>query len=66
MNGGLQTPNTTKFTNGEMVYLAGTGYQVGQEYTIVRELRDVNEYEDLEGQRKLINSAATRTAKSAA
>src|ERR1700685_3579474 len=25
--GGLQTPNTTKFVNGEMVYLAGGGYQ---------------------------------------
>jgi hypothetical protein len=57
VNGGLQTPNTTKFTNGEMVYLAGTGYQVGQEYTIVRELRDVNEYEFFEGQRKLINTS---------
>ena len=55
VDGGLQTPNTTKFTNGEMVYLAGTGYQPGQEYTIVRELRDVNEYEFFEGQRKLIS-----------
>jgi len=54
VNGGLQTPNTTKFTNGEMVYLAGTGYQSGQEYTIVRELRDVNEYEFFDGQKKLI------------
>ncbi len=55
VNGGLQTPNTTKFTNGEMIYLAGTGYQQGQEYTIVRELRDVNEYEFFEGQRKMIS-----------
>ena len=29
--GGLQTPNTTKFVNGDMVYLAGGGYQTGQE-----------------------------------
>ncbi len=57
VNGGLQTPNTTKFTNGEMVYLSGTGYQTGQEFTIVRELRDVNEYEFFEGQRKLINNS---------
>jgi hypothetical protein len=56
IDGGLQTPNTTKFTNGEMVYLAGTGYQQGQEYTIVRELRDVNEYEFFEGQRRMINN----------
>src|SRR5689334_4435545 len=26
--GGLQTPNTTKFANGEMIYLAGGGYQL--------------------------------------
>ena len=24
--GGLHTPNTTKFVNGDMIYLAGTGY----------------------------------------
>jgi hypothetical protein len=57
VNGGLNTPNTTKFTNGEMVYLAGTGYQTGQEYTILRELRDVNEYEFFEGQKRLINQS---------
>jgi len=56
VNGGLQTPSTTKFTNGEIVYLSGTGYQQGQEYTIVRELRDVNEYELFPGQRKLVSS----------
>jgi hypothetical protein len=56
VDGGLQTPSTTKFTNGEIVYLAGTGYQQGQQYTIVRELRDVNEYELFPGQRKLLTS----------
>jgi len=56
VDGGLQTPSTTKFTNGEIVYLSGTGYQQGQEYTILRELRDVNEYELFPGQRKLLNS----------
>lgn len=56
VNGGLQTPTTTKFTNGEIVYLSGTGYQQGQQYAIVRELRDVNEYELFEGQRKMISN----------
>ncbi len=56
VDGGLQTPSTTKFTNGEIVYLAGTGYQQGQQYTIVRELRDVNEYELYAGQRKLVSA----------
>lgn len=52
--GGLQTPNTTKFVNGDMVYLAGSGYQPSQEYTIVRELRDPNRYELYPGQRELL------------
>ncbi|HXR34927.1 MAG TPA: hypothetical protein VN754_03220, partial [Candidatus Binataceae bacterium] len=43
--GGLQTPTTTKFTRGDLVYLKGTGYSAGAEYEIVRALRDVNEYE---------------------
>jgi hypothetical protein len=54
VDGGLQTPSTTKYSNGEIVYLAGTGYQSGQLYTIVRELRDVNEYEFYAGQKKMI------------
>ena len=52
--GGLQTPSTTKFTRGDMIYLEGTGYTAGAEYEIVRELRDVNEYEMYPGQRKLL------------
>ena len=52
--GGLQTPSTTKYTSGEMVYLRGTGYSAGAEYEIVRALRDVNEYEMFPGQRKLL------------
>ncbi|MGC1452849.1 MAG: hypothetical protein WA830_22695 [Candidatus Sulfotelmatobacter sp.] len=52
--GGLQTPSTTKFTRGDIVYLQGTGYSAGAEYEIVRALRDVNEYETFPGQRKLL------------
>ena len=52
--GGLETPSTTKFTRGDVVYLQGTGYSAGAEYEIVRALRDVNEYEMYPGQRKLL------------
>src|ERR1039457_3320453 len=52
--GGLQTPSTTKFTRGDLVYLQGTGYSAGAEYEIVRALRDVNEYEMFPGQKKLL------------
>jgi hypothetical protein len=55
VNGGLQTPTSTKFEIGEIVYLAGTGYQAGQLYSVVRELRDVNEYEIYVGMRKMLS-----------
>src|SRR5271154_4753671 len=54
VSGGLQTPTTTKFTRGDMIYLYGTGYSAGAEYEIVRALRDVNEYEMFPGQAKLL------------
>lgn len=57
VNGGLDTPTSTKFEIGELVYLAGSGYQVGQLYSIVREIRDVNEYEIYPGMRKVMASA---------
>lgn len=52
--GGLQTPTTTKFTRGDMIYLRGTGYTTGALYEIIRALRDVNEYETYPGARKLM------------
>ena len=56
VNGGLETPTDTKFELGEMVYLAGTGYQAGQLYSVVRELRDVNQYEIYSGMRKMLGT----------
>src|SRR5579859_2665712 len=54
--GGLQTPTTTKFTRGDLIYLHGTGYSAGAEYEIIRALRDVNEYETFPGQTKLLKA----------
>jgi hypothetical protein len=54
--GGLQTANTTKFVNSDMIYLAGSGYQTGQEYEIVRELRDPNRYEGFAGQHAMLKA----------
>jgi hypothetical protein len=48
--GGLDTPNTTKYGDGELVYLTGKGYELGKRYSIVRELRDPNRYEIYPGQ----------------
>lgn len=52
--GGLQTPTTTKFVRGDMIYLHGSGYTAGAEYEVIRALRDLNEYEMFPGQRKLL------------
>jgi hypothetical protein len=54
VSGGLQTPSTTKFTNGDMVFLSGGGYQVGQQYSIMRELNDMNAYELYPGQKRVL------------
>ena len=56
VNGGLETPTDTKFEMGEIVYLAGSGYEAGQLYSVVRELRNVNEYEIYSGMRKMLAS----------
>ena len=57
VNGGLQTPASTKFGIGELVYLAGSGYQAGQLYSVIREMRDLNEY-DIYPDRKKVMAAA--------
>jgi hypothetical protein len=50
ISGGLDTPNTTKYGRGELVYLSGKGYELGKRYSILRELRDPNRYEIYPGQ----------------
>jgi hypothetical protein len=37
--------------------LAGSGYQAGQLYSVIREIRDINEYELYPGQRKVLAAA---------
>ena len=57
VTGGLNSPFTTQFANNEAVFLHGGGYEAGQEYTIVRELRDANRYELFPGQWAAIHAA---------
>jgi hypothetical protein len=54
--GGLHTANTTKFVNGDIIYLGGSGYQSGQQFTILREVQDPNKYELFAGQNGLIKA----------
>jgi hypothetical protein len=57
VGGGLQSPSSTKYANGDLIFLYGRGYQTGQQYTIVRELRDPNRYESFAGQHAAIHAA---------
>jgi hypothetical protein len=54
--GGLDTPNTTHYGDGEIVYLNGKGYELGKRYSVVRELRDPNRYEIFPGQFAMIRA----------
>lgn len=54
--GGLESPFTTRFANGEAIYLTGK-YEAGQQYTIVRELVDPNRYELFHGQWSALKAA---------
>jgi hypothetical protein len=55
--GGLESPHATRFVDGDAVYLKGQGYEVGQEYTIVREMKDINRYELFKGQFAAVKAA---------
>ncbi len=52
--GGLDTPNTTKYVRGDIVYLQGTGYNLGGQYQVLRALRDLNRYESYPGESALL------------
>ena len=57
VTGGLDSPFTTQFANGEAIFLKGKGYELGQEYEIVRELRDPNRFELFSGQWSALKAA---------
>ena len=54
--GSLDSPNTSKFVLGDVVYLAGSGYATGQQFTVVRELSNANEDPAFAGQLKLLKA----------
>lgn len=56
VGGGLHTPNTTKYVKGDIVYLSGHGYEQGAQYTVLRELYDVNRFESYPDQHQLIKA----------
>jgi len=54
--GGLDTPNTTQYASGDLIFLAGQGYELGKRYRIVRELRDPNRRELFNGQASMLKA----------
>jgi len=54
---GLDSPFSTQFANNQAIFLKGKGYEVGQKYTIVRELVDPNRYELFPGQWAALKAA---------
>lgn len=57
VTGGTESPFNTNFVGGEAIFLHGKGYEAGQQYTIIRELRDPNRYELFPGQFATLKAA---------
>ena len=53
----LNSPNATQFAQDDLVFLQGSGYQEGQQFSIVRELRDPNRQPIFPGQAAAIAGA---------
>ena len=56
LTGGLNSPNSAKFVLNDTIYLAGTGYATGQQFTVVRETRNSNEDQAYNGQWKMVKA----------
>ncbi len=54
VTGGKDSPETTAYGLGDTIYLNGAGYQENQLYSIIRELRDPNQFEAFPGQHGLV------------
>jgi outer membrane protein OmpA-like peptidoglycan-associated protein len=52
--GGWGTPHMVRFSEREYVYLEGSGFSLGAQYSIVRQARDPNLYESFRGQTALL------------
>jgi hypothetical protein len=57
VTGGLESPYSARYANGDAIYLNGKGYETGQQFTIVRELKDPNRYELFNGQWAALKAA---------
>jgi len=52
---GWETPHQTRFVDRGYVYLEGSGFAIGSQYQLVRQVRDLNRYEFFRGQNALLH-----------
>ncbi len=52
--GGWETPHQIRFADREYVYIEGSGFSVGTQYSLVRQERDPNRYETFRGQESML------------
>lgn len=57
VTGGLDSPFSMHYANGQAIFVKGKDYEPGQEYTVVRELKDPNRYELFAGQWAALKAA---------
>jgi hypothetical protein len=55
VQGGSRSPEVDHFTAKDTVFLSGSGYQVGDRYAVIRDVRDPNRYEYFAGQNKQLD-----------
>lgn len=55
VQGGSRSPEADHFTKKDIVFLAGSGYEVGERYAVIRDIRDPNRYEYFTGQNKQLD-----------
>ena len=57
VSAGWDTPSQTRFSDRQYIYLTGSGFQDGQQYAIIRKLKDPNRWEAFQGQHGAIAAA---------
>jgi len=49
--GGVNTPDETQFARGNTVFISGSGVKEGEQYSVLRDMKDPNHYEPFLGQK---------------
>ncbi|HUS18980.1 MAG TPA: OmpA family protein [Terriglobales bacterium] len=55
--GGWETPSQSRFADRDYIYLTGGGYDVDAKYAVMRQVRDINEFEPYQGKKRNLKAA---------